>query len=614
MSGIVFGIGPGAQDRCEVMINKLHQEGMKKSVMSVSNGWACGRLWLGHLSYERGPITIGELTVLIDGEIYGDNGPEEEPAAILADLYRSNKLDTAIPKLDGSFAAAIFDPQKDRFVFFNDRLGTRTFFIYESSRGIIASSRPIFLLQDLSLPHRLSRQSLFEMLVFRRICSSHTLYADIEIMPGGSLWRYENQKLHRQKIWKLNWKSPDCTRAEAPKRFTDYLVQAAKRRFGDRERSGILLSGGIDSRLVLAAARAANKPVSCLTIGPYDNREVAVARAVAAAADVPFKYIANPSEYLSETFDAAAMAAEGMYVAPFAFFRRIAELKAGNDVLFSGHALDIAFRGFYLPCLTLKIGNGKIRLPVLGSIKPDNIPEEMIRIWRASTPVRSLQRVIDKKFHSELHERQKQAFVYALNQTDVQDPYNALDAFTFQTQSLHYTWNDFAVMEREIRHRSLCFDKNLFDFYLSLPPQWRAQGEIPREALKVFNPALANERDANTGYPLRWNGWQHIAAMLNRSAFQKLGLWSKSILPTAMASHGSWSNLDQLLRLNPEFQERLKDLSKDEKLLGTEIFTAESIRTVVGEHLSGTAYHGKLLHTLLTLSAWFRENSYSEVS
>ena len=613
MIGIVLGVGLGAHSRCELMINKLYRSEMKKEVHSISNDWACGRLWLGHLPYEHGPISTGNLTVLIDGEIYGDNGPEENPENILLNLYRTGKLEAEVSRLDGSFAAAIFDASKDEIILFNDRLGTRTFFVAESPAGFIASSRPSFLLQDSLLPRRLSRQAFFEMLVFRRICSSQTLYSEIEVMPGGSLWRYKSQKFDRQKTWKMHWKSPDFSRAEAPEKFAACLVQAGRRRFGDNEKSAVLLSGGIDSRLVLAAAKGAQKPVSCLTIGPYDNREVAVARAVAKAADAPFKYVANPSEDLSETFNDAAIAAEGVHVAPFAFFRRISELTEGNDVLFSGHALDISFRGFYLPCRTLKIGKGKIRLPLLGGIKSDNLPEEMIRIWRASTPLQSLQKVIDVKFHSELHERQRQAVTYALNQTDVQNPYNALDAFAFQTQSLHYTWNDFAVMEGAIRHRSLCFDRDLFDLYLSLPPRWRAQGEIPRESLKHLNPALSNESDANTGYPLRWNGWQHIAAMVNRSAFQKLGLWSKPMLPTAMATHGSWSNLDQLLRLHPEFRERIQSLSQDPALLDTGILSEKGIEKVATEHLSGSSMHGKLLHTLLTLSAWLKLNPYSAV-
>lgn len=613
MNGIVLGIGSGAHGRCELMINKLYRSGMKKEVHSISDDWACGRLWLGRLPYERGPVCIDGLTILLDGELYGDNGPEENPEVLIASLYREDKLDSAIPQLDGSFAVAIFDPKKNRVVFFNDRLGTRTFFVTESKNGFLASSRPLFLLQDPSVGRRLSRQALFEMLTFRRVCSNHALYADIEIMPGGSLWKYENQKLHRQKIWKLNWKSPGFPRTEAPERFAAHLVQAGKRRFGNSERSGVLLSGGIDSRLVLAAAKAAHKPVACLTVGPFDNREVSVARAVAKAADAPFQYIANPSEELIDTFDEATIAAQGIYSAPFTFFRRLPALSENHDVLFSGHALDIAFRGFYLPCHTVRIGKGSIRLPLLGGISSKDLPGEMIRIWRASTPLRSLQKSINKEFHSELIERQRQAAAYALTQTDIQDPYNALEAFAFHTQSLHYTWSDFSAMETTVRHRSLCFDKNLFDFCLSLPPAWRAQGEIPRQALKQLAPALADELDANTGYPLRWSGPQHIAAMVGRSLMQKSGLRSKPVLPTEMATHGSWSNLDQLLKLHPGFQERLRQLPQDPALLGTEILTAEGIQTVVEEHLSGSASHGKLLHTLLTLSSWFRAYPYSGI-
>ncbi|MEZ5648079.1 MAG: asparagine synthase-related protein [Alphaproteobacteria bacterium] len=613
MSGIVFCAGSDALARCEAMINPSHNERFTKSVLAISDSWACGKLWSNKLVHEKAPVQIDELMILLDGELYKKGGPELQPEAIFYNLYRQGNFEQRVTELNGSFAGAVIDSHRGQITFFNDRLGTRTLFFAEISGQLLASTKPLYLLADPTVSRQLNRQAFFEMLSFRRICSNHTLYTGIQVMPGGSVWRWFDNKLSRKKVWKLNWKTPDFSLREAPEIFATHLVHAGENRLSEYERGGILLSGGIDSRLVLAATQGAGHNVSCLTLGPFDNREVGVARSVASAAKAPFRYIPNPPEALIETFDEATIAAQGTHVTPFTFFRRLPELAVDHDVLFSGHALDIAFRGFYLPCRTFRIGKGSVRTPLLGGIKKENLPDEMIRIWRASTPLRSLQKVLDIKLHPELMERQRQAAIYALTQADIQDPYNALEAFAFHTQSLHYTWSDFIAMETVIRHRALCFDKDLFDFCRSLPPLWRAQGEIPRRALKLLAPALTNELDANTGYPLRWNGWQHISAMLLRSGLQKLKLWPKRTLPTGMATHGSWANLGQLLRLHPGFRERLNRLYQDPALLDTGILSSSGIKKAVEEHLSNSADHRKLLHTLLSMSTWFRAFPYTSV-
>ena len=166
MSGICVVTGvEDASDRVKDMLQRMSQFGQSCAQLSVRPDVACGRTWHGRLASEHAPeISANGLVVLVDGEIFSEEGPVSKPEDTIARLYRSEKLDS-LAHLNGSFSAIIVDSKKNLVILATDRLGTRPLFVWHSGRHLSVSSRLSSLLSDNRVGRRMSRQGIVPIAV-----------------------------------------------------------------------------------------------------------------------------------------------------------------------------------------------------------------------------------------------------------------------------------------------------------------------------------------------------------------------------------------------------------------------------------------------------------------
>lgn len=164
MSGICIAGGTeDAARRVKAMLARMSLYGQKQGCVTVRRDLAAGRAFHGRLASEHAPLTENDgITVLVDGEIFDEEGPLENPAARISSLYRNDALDQ-IAWLNGSFAAVILDAKDERVVLASDRVGSRPLFVWENDKGFAAASRLDALLTDDRVPTRLSRQGVIEV-------------------------------------------------------------------------------------------------------------------------------------------------------------------------------------------------------------------------------------------------------------------------------------------------------------------------------------------------------------------------------------------------------------------------------------------------------------------
>ena len=70
--------------------------------------------------------------------------------------------------------------------------------------------------------------------------------------------------------------------------------------------------------------------------------------------------------------------------------------------------------------------------------------------------------------------------------------------------------------------RTPCFDNDMFDFYLSLPPQQRVEAEMMRYALNTMNPALGRIHTGNWGMPAGASPAEKTAWLIGRKLLRHL--------------------------------------------------------------------------------------------
>ena len=156
----------------------------------------------------------------------------------------------------GDFAFAIWDARARKLFCARDRFGVKPFFFAKLGQTLIFSNTIQALRLHPAVSDRLDDQAIGDFLLFG---SSHhldrTAFADIRRLPGAHLLVAQEGSIHVRRYWSL----PIDDEIGLPKaadyidRFRSLLTEAVKDRMGSGN-TGILMSGGLDSTSVAAAA------------------------------------------------------------------------------------------------------------------------------------------------------------------------------------------------------------------------------------------------------------------------------------------------------------------------------------------------------------------------
>jgi asparagine synthase (glutamine-hydrolysing) len=175
-----------------------------------------------------------------------------------------------VRRLDGMFALALWDPGSGRLVLARDRTGKKPLYYTQSGGGITFASEPKALLTCPWVDPRPDWRRLGELLVFGYVPNPHTGYEGLLQVEPGSIVLYDGSAtLRSARYWSaLGHDSPLLPGPELDRRISDALRGAVRRRLVADVPLGALLSGGIDSSLVVGLmAEAMDEPVHTFSIG-----------------------------------------------------------------------------------------------------------------------------------------------------------------------------------------------------------------------------------------------------------------------------------------------------------------------------------------------------------
>jgi asparagine synthase (glutamine-hydrolysing) len=186
-------------------------------------------------------------------------------------------------RLDGMFAIALWDRARERLVLVRDRLGKKPLLYARLPDGSLAfASETKALLRLPALPRELDLEQIDAYLALQYVPRSGL--RAVEKVPPASTVVVENGSLRVERYWSPRARNGLLRAEEAAARVREEVTAAVQRRLVADVPLGALLSGGLDSSIVVAAmAGAQSGPVRTFTVGFPDPRydERAHARAVA---------------------------------------------------------------------------------------------------------------------------------------------------------------------------------------------------------------------------------------------------------------------------------------------------------------------------------------------
>ncbi|MEJ2720963.1 MAG: asparagine synthetase B [bacterium] len=289
----------------------------------------------------------GRLTLLHNGEIYNfrelwtrmmgrkrlQTGSDSEALCrLLEHEYRGDlqaAMERLLPHLDGVYALAVTDGRAT--VIARDRIGVRQLY-YSFARGLTAFAS--------------EKKSLIALLGAR---------ARIHRLPPGRMMVIEPERREMRTFWRPErLRSSDLLR-DPNRAIRDYgkvLEEAVRKRVHDRDRVGVIYSGGIDSVLIAFLIQKLGVPFTCYVAG-RDNgsSDIEWAKKTAAQHHFPLEVKTLSAQDIEamlpdviETIEDHSLNQVEVAIPMFAAIRTAQE--AGERVVLTGQGADELFGGY----------------------------------------------------------------------------------------------------------------------------------------------------------------------------------------------------------------------------------------------------------------------------
>ncbi len=195
--------------------------------------------------------------------------------------------DDIVHRLNGIFGFAIWDPRGERLLLARDHFGVKPVYWSDHGGSLRFGSEMRTILADPDLPRRLDPDAVRVLLHFGYLPSPHTLIDGVHKLGPGHLLVCDR---HGVSVRRYETTVPEIDRsideATAVGTYTQLFDEAVTRQMVSDVEVGCLLSGGVDSGMVLAvASRTSPTPVQTFTVGfggDFDHDESADAAETAA--------------------------------------------------------------------------------------------------------------------------------------------------------------------------------------------------------------------------------------------------------------------------------------------------------------------------------------------
>jgi asparagine synthase (glutamine-hydrolysing) len=254
----------------------------------------------------------GDVTLVFSGEEYPDAGspcrlkeqghvlgPQE--CSYLVHLYEE---DPTFPRgLNGLFHGLVTDRTSATTTLFNDRYGMHRVYHHESKDAFYFAAEAKSILAarpELRMP---DPQSLGEFVALSCILENRTIFKGIHALPAGSAWVFHDGSIKRKSTYfaPREWEEQDSLDFEAYyQQLRDVLSRNLPRYFAGHQPIGMTLTGGFDTRVIMAWHQSSPGSLPCYTFGSMyrDNQDVRIARRVASVCQQPHEVITVGKEFL----------------------------------------------------------------------------------------------------------------------------------------------------------------------------------------------------------------------------------------------------------------------------------------------------------------------------
>ena len=300
MCGIAGFWGKGNESVMRAMTEALHHRGPDFTGTFFDPKMALG---LGHARLSILDLSAGahqpffsedkRFVIIFNGEIYNFKSIRQDlveqgygpfqtqgDTEVLLKAYQADGL-ACLSKLNGMFAFAIFDYERNELLLARDRMGKKPLYIAQASGTLLFASEVKSILQHPEFKSELNLNAVNHYLTLDYVPTPISIFEGVEKLEGGHYLQIDFKgNIKRGSFWEPNFIPLEISFEEAKEELDRLLAEATALRLVADVPVGIFLSGGLDSSAVAYyAQKQATKPIQTFSIGfnekSYDERAYA---------------------------------------------------------------------------------------------------------------------------------------------------------------------------------------------------------------------------------------------------------------------------------------------------------------------------------------------------
>jgi asparagine synthase (glutamine-hydrolysing) len=420
-----------------------------------------------------------DVGVVVCGEILDRGGgsglgsaQESDDAALVRSLYRDDPSCGFFAGLDGEFVAVIQDRGRQLLHLVSDRVGVgRVYILRDGHRRWFCSAPSGFAEADGPTSLALDASAAGEFLDVGYFLEDRTWLKGCSLLSPATIWSFDLS--HGREVTRRYWTWEGIPRADDNQTVQDVaplvaslLKAAVARRCRPHERTTVTLSGGLDSRAILAAAMECSTQLTAVTFGRLDAPDVRLAARIAQRAGVKHSIVEiGAHNWLQPRVEGVWRTGGEMPLLHMHGIEARAALATAGDANLNGFAGDLIIGGSYL----------------LPSVRGSQITVEHASQVTGASPAALRPSVI--KLGSSYRS----------------------DYYYLENRVRRFTALGPALLEGCVADRKPFVDRRLLEFVYSLPDAMRLDNRLYRRILLTAFPDLYRHIPwQKTGVPISW--------------------------------------------------------------------------------------------------------------
>lgn len=553
------------------------------------------------------PLYADDALVWLLGEVYGfedESGYTARPMGTdsveyCANLYEQHGREF-LAGLNGNFAGVIYDTTAEEVSVFVDRLGSQPIFCARPAGQFVFSTQIQTLTDHPAIEPAFDLEYLFEYLTFRRVFGVETPLRGITKLHPASITTYDlaSDSVGSEVYWEPRFRPVDRPFESIVDEFVETFRTVVDDWLARDRECGLLLSGGSDSRLILAAA---DQRLTAFHLADWWSEEAQTAQEAARTAGADFELLRRTDSYYEDMLQKNASLSnfDGYffqgYLTPFED-----EVVGSVDALMSGLYADTLFKSESIPTHSLSLGPlGTVPLPVaVGVESPWDVLEQWIE--ESNGPLPSTPAYFD--VHADMHD------ILSRNVTEADGrithhgvTYDSLAELVVANRYYPLSNDSELIYQNSLRqlcpYRTPYLDNRLVDLHLTVPKRYRLRHNLIEEAIGRIDPELAAIPHASTGVSMAQSYPRRYLAQMARAFRRKFSLFDGTPAEP-YHEHGPWRNHAAYLRHEDFVIDAIR--GNEDTIQSLPLLDRDGVETTHSAHRAGENRTAELF-TLLTL-------------